>query len=146
MSAVTTPDDDFIVELRSAVMRLRRRLVTERHPDNLLSIPQMAVLGALQRHGEMTVGQLASFEKVQPPTMTRTVNALEAEGLVARRPHETDGRQSWVGLTLQGRHTVAADRSQRDAWLREHLATLTPEEHDTLRAAAPLLRRLADED
>ena len=26
--------------------------------------------------------------------MTRTVTCLEADGYVARRPHETDGRQS----------------------------------------------------
>ena len=32
-------------ELRAGVMRLRRRLANERHPDNDLSIPQMVVLG-----------------------------------------------------------------------------------------------------
>ena len=36
-------------ELRNSVMRLRRRLANERHPDNELSLGAMAVLGALYR-------------------------------------------------------------------------------------------------
>ncbi len=44
----------------------------------------MAVLGCLYRHGELTVGELAAHERVQPPSMTRTVNCLEEGGV--RRP------------------------------------------------------------
>ncbi len=71
-------------ELRAGVMRLRRRLVNERHPDNDLSIPQMVVLGLLVRIGEQTVGDLARAERVQPPSMTRIVSCLEADGYVER--------------------------------------------------------------
>ena len=63
----------------------------------------MAVLGALYRNGDLTVGELAAHERVQPPSMTRTVNCLEEGGYVARRPHETDGRQVLVALTETGR-------------------------------------------
>lgn len=139
-------DDDLIVELRSAVMRLRRRLINERDPRNDLSVPQMVVLGLLARRGELTVGQLATFERVQPPTMTRTVKCLEADGFVARRPHETDGRQTLIRLTDAGKDRVSADRSRRDAWMRDHLAALDPAEHEVLRAAAPILLRLAEEE
>ena len=72
-------------ELRAGVMRLRRRLATERHPDNDLSIGQMVVLGLLVRLGDQTVGELARAERVQPPSMTRTVNCLESDGYVVRR-------------------------------------------------------------
>jgi len=101
-------------ELRAGVMRLRRRLVSERHPDNDLSIPQMVVLGLLVRMGDQTVGELARAERVQPPSMTRTVNCLEGDGYVARRPHETDGRQVVVAITDAGRAAVLADRQRRD--------------------------------
>lgn len=137
---------ELIAELRSAVMRLRRRLMNERHPDNDHSLPQMAVLGALYRHGESTVGQLAAFEKVKPPTMTRTVNCLEGDGLLTRRPHATDGRQVLVDLTEAGRETVAADRERRDEWLHRRLSVLTDDELDLVRRATPLLLRLATED
>src|SRR6476620_3793201 len=89
-------------ELRMQVMRLRRRLATERHPDNDLSLSSMAVLGALYRQGDLPVGELAAREQVQPPSMTRTINCLEEGGFVTRRPHETDGRQILVALTDLG--------------------------------------------
>jgi len=140
---VARTDAGLASELRLSVMRLRRRLANERHPDNELSLNQMAVLGALYRNGDLTVGELAAHERVQPPSMTRTVNCLEEGGYVARRPHETDGRQVLVALTGSGRETVLADRARRDAWLAMRLRDLTPEERAVLRQAAPLLERLA---
>ena len=133
-------------ELRLSVMRLRRRLALERQPDNPLSLSQMTVLGTLHRHGELTIGQLAAYERVQPPSMTRAVNNLEDGGYVVRRPDATDGRQVLVALSDLGRHTLLADRRRRDAWLAQRLTELTPEERAVLRAAAPLLDRLAHKD
>jgi DNA-binding MarR family transcriptional regulator len=134
-------------ELRLSVMRLRRRLANERHPDNELSLNQMAVLGCLFRNGgALTIGELASSEKVQPPSMTRTVNCLEASGDVVRRPHETDGRQVVVELSDRGRERVLADRERRDAWLAQRLRALTATERATLRQAAPILENLAQKD
>ena len=111
---VARTDAGLAAELRLGVMRLRRRLAGERHPDNELSLNQMGVLGVLARRGEMTVGELAAAEKVQPPSMTRTVNCLEESGDVVKRPHATDGRQVVVELSDQGRSRVLADRARRD--------------------------------
>ena len=133
-------------ELRTGVMRLRRRLAAERHPDNPLRIDPKAVLDQLARNRELTIGGLARAERVQPPSMTRTVNWLEEEQYVARRPHETDGRQVVVTLSDKGSETLLADRRRRDAWLTQKLADLTPAERETLRAAAPILDRLAAAD
>jgi DNA-binding MarR family transcriptional regulator len=133
-------------ELRLSVMRLRRRLANERHPDNPLSMGAMAVLGCLNRHGDLTVGELAAHERVQPPSMTRTVNCLEQGGYVVRRRHDTDGRQVVVELSARGRETLLADRARRDAWLARRLRKLTPDERDVLRRAAPILERLASTD
>jgi DNA-binding MarR family transcriptional regulator len=127
-------------------MRLRRRLANERHPDNELSLGAMAVLGCLYRHGELSVGELAAQERVQPPSMTRTVNCLEDGGYVARRRHESDGRQVVVVLSDLGRETVLADRARRDAWLARKLKDLTAEERAVLRQAAPILEQLAQKD
>jgi hypothetical protein len=38
---------------------------------------------------------------------------------------------------------VTADRRKRDAWLAQRIKDLTKEERDVLRAAVPLLGRLA---
>ena len=143
---VARTDTGLASELRLSVMRLRRRLANEREPGNDLSIASMGVLGSLYRHGDLTVGALAGLERVQPPSMTRHVNALEADGHVERRSHETDGRSVVVHLTDQGRARVLADRRLRDEWLARQLRDLTADERATLRAAAPLLQRLAEED
>jgi len=139
-------DAGLAAELRISVMRLRRRLANERHPDNELSLGAMAVLGCLYRNGELTVGELATFERVKPPSMTRTVNCLEEDGYVTRRPHDTDGRQVVVVLSVRGHETVVADRARRDAWLNQRLRELTADERAVLRKAAPILDRLAQKD
>jgi DNA-binding MarR family transcriptional regulator len=133
-------------ELRLSVMRLRRRLANERHPDNELSLGAMAVLGCLHRCGDLTLGELAAHERVQPPSMTRTVNCLVEGGYVVRRAHATDRRLVVVELTERGRATLLADRARRDAWLARRLSDLTPEERAVLRKAAPVLDRLAQKD
>jgi len=143
---VARSDAGLASELRVAVMRLRRRLANERDPDNELSIATMAVLANLFRHGDLTVGALASLERVQPPTMTRKVSALEDGGFVERRPHETDGRVVVVAITERGRETVLADRRRRDEWLARQLRGLSAEDRAVLRAAAPILHHLSERD
>lgn len=144
-SGATESDAGLASDLRLSVMRLRRRLVTERHPDNDLSIGAMAVLAGLDRHGDMTLGELAQRERVQPPSMTRTVNCLEEGGYALRRPSETDRRQVVVVLTERGRETLFADRDRRNEWLAQRLGELTETERATLRAVAPILERIANE-
>src|SRR5512144_584324 len=139
----TNNDAGLAAALRIAVARLTRRLRSERDPRNELSIGQISVLGALHRNGACSIGELAAQERVQPPSMTRTVNCLEEAGYVVRRGHETDRRQVVIELADKGRETLEADRRRRDAWLARRLAELTPEERSVLRQAAPILERLA---
>ena len=139
-------DAGLAAELRLSVMRLRRRLAHERDPGNELSLSAMTVLGCLHRRGEMTVGELAAAERVQPPSMTRTVKLLETGGYLTRRAHDTDGRQVVVSLTDHGRDLVRADRARRDAWLSRRLSELTPEQRAVLRQAAPILDDLSRKD
>jgi DNA-binding MarR family transcriptional regulator len=143
---VARTDAGLASELRVSVMRLRRRLANERDPGNDLSIGAMAVLGSLFRYGDLTVGELAAQERVQPPSMTRKVNSLEEGGYVARRGHETDGRVVVVTLTQRGRERVVADRRRRDEWLARQLRDLTPAERDILRNAAPIIESLSERD
>lgn len=142
-ASVARTDAGLASVLRISVMRLRRRLAAERDPHNDLGIGQMAVLGALQAAGDCTIGALADIEKVKPPSMTRTVSCLEEGGHVRRRVSEHDKRQVLVELTDHGREVLDADRRERDAWLARRLAELTKQEREVLRAAAPILEKLA---
>ena len=142
-STVSRTDAGLASTLRLSVMRLRRRLVAERDPGNDLSIGQMAVLGSLNAKDELTVGELAARERVQPPSMTRTVGCLADGGYVERRSSESDRRQVIVAITDKGRRTVKADRARRDEWLAQRLAALTPDERAALREAAPILEKIS---
>src|SRR5882762_1257077 len=101
--------------LRSAVMRLSRRLRHQR-VDESLSPTEMSVLGTLARCGSATPGELARKEHVQPPSMTRIVAMLEAKGLVRRDPHPDDRRQVVVSRTEQAEAMLAESRVRRNAW------------------------------
>jgi DNA-binding MarR family transcriptional regulator len=132
--------------LRISVSRLARRLRAERYTKGLepdLSDTQLAALAALERHGQMTPGELAEHEKVQPPSMTRVVAVLEERGLVMRAPHASDRRQVVLTVTEGGRAVVQQSRKLREAWLAKRLHELTAEERTTLRAAAPILEKLS---
>jgi len=121
--------------------RLARRLRQERDTD--LTATQLSALGTLHRRGAMTIGALAAYEKVQPPSMTRTVNCLVRSGMVARKPHPTDRRQVMVQLSVVGARLLEAERRRRDAWLAQRLRALQPEQRELLRRVAPLLEQLA---
>jgi len=123
-------------------MRLSRRLRSQR-VDTSVSLSHLAALSTLKRHGPMSPGELAAHERVQPPSMTRVVVALEAMGLVTRTPHPTDGRQVVLGLTPSATDLLAAEGRARDAWLAGHLQELSAEERDVLRQAAVIMDKLA---
>ena len=129
-------------DLRLAVMRLSRRLRTQR-VDTTVTLTHLAALSTLRRHGPMSPGELAAHERVQPPSMTRVVVALEAMGLVDRTPHATDGRQVVLSLTAAAETLLAEEARAREAWLSGKLQQLTSEERATLREAAVLVDKLA---
>ena len=129
-------------DLRLSVMRLSRRLRTQR-VDTTVTLTHLAALSTLRRHGPMSPGELAAHERVQPPSMTRVVVALEGMGLVSRTPHPTDGRQVVLSLTEAAETLLADEARAREAWLTGQLQQLTPAERDVLREAAVLVDKLA---
>jgi DNA-binding MarR family transcriptional regulator len=142
MPDLSEDDAAAVSTLRSAVMRLSRRLRNQRVEESLTPT-EMQVLATLARCGQATPGELARKEHVQPPSMTRIIAMLEEKGLVRREPHPDDRRQVVVSSTEQAEAIIERSRAQRDAWLAELATGLTPEEWAVLRAAAPVLERLA---
>lgn len=128
-------------DLRLAVMRLSRRLRSQR-ADTSITLTHLAALSTLHARGPMTPGELAAYEKVQPPSMTRVVCALEERGFVLRTPHPTDGRQVIVSLTPAAGDFLREEIRMREAWLSKRLAELTPDERDILQAASEVIGRL----
>jgi DNA-binding MarR family transcriptional regulator len=131
-------------DLRRGVTRLSRRLRLER-PEQGEPLLQLTVLALLRSRGPMSPGDLASAERVQPQSLTRTLTALEAARLVARHPDPEDGRRSLLTITPNGRRAIRDDIRQRDAWLAIAMAeVLSPVEQELLRLAGELMERLAE--
>jgi DNA-binding MarR family transcriptional regulator len=129
-------------DLRLAVMRFSRRLRNQR-VDTSVTLTHLAALSTLKRNGPMSPGELAAQERVQPPSMTRVVVALEGMGLVTRTPHPTDGRQVIIGLTPAAEDLLTEEARAREAWLSGRLHELTAEERAVLREAAEIMEKLA---
>jgi len=126
--------------LRLSTTRLARIL---RQQDQLGLTPTVtAALATIGREGPLTLGALAASEQVSPPTITRVVGKLEADGLVRRRPDPADGRVTRVELSAAGRRQLDTGRTRRTAWLATRLRELPPEDLERLAEAADVLERL----
>jgi len=140
---VPTADDAAVaVRLRAATARLNRRL--RRQSDAPATQSQLSALGSIEQAGAVTLGELAAREQVTPPTMTRVVQALEAQGWVARSADPDDGRVSRLALTGGGHALLADVRGSRDAWIARRLGELSPAERADVPRLVELLELLAD--
>jgi DNA-binding MarR family transcriptional regulator len=130
-------------DVRRGVISLARRLRLERSEAGLTAL-ELSVLGHLHRRGPLTPGELATAERVQPQSLTRTLAALEEAGLASRQPDPADGRRSLLALTEDGHAALRAEMEQRDDWLAAAMAAeLTITETELLRLAGLLLDRIA---
>jgi DNA-binding MarR family transcriptional regulator len=135
--------DEAETDLRIAVMRLARRLRLERAEGDLTE-SQLSVLFVLWKEGPQTLRSLAEHERVTPPSMNRTVNALVEAGVAVRGDAPDDGRKVVVNATEAGIALALETKRRRAAWFSHQLEALDDDERALLTAAAPLLRRLAD--
>lgn len=128
-------------ELRVALMRSVRRIRFERSSD-VITDGQYSVLAFVDREGPRTPRELAEHEHVQPPTMSRTLNALVESGYLTRTGHPDDGRQVLMAITPEGTREVQETRRRRDAWLARQLGGLSDAERRVLTEAAEILNRV----
>lgn len=128
--------------LRLAIVRLAR-VLRQQDADSDVTMSQLSALGVVAGRGPLTLGELASVERVRPPTMTRIAAALEESGHVRREPDPTDRRVARLHVTEVGRNLLAESRARRTAYLERHLAALSAKERTALRTIIPLLDRLA---
>jgi DNA-binding MarR family transcriptional regulator len=143
-STLQEPDvTEVAAALRVSIGLLLRRMRQVR-PDGELSLPETSALARLDRSGPATSSALAKEEQISPQSMGATLAALEARGLVTRQPDPDDGRRAVLTLTGAGQQVLRDKRSARVAQLAAALSSaFSPAEVLQLKAAAPLLERLA---
>ena len=138
------PDvQDIAAALRVSIGLLVRRL-RQVQPDGEVTLPETSALARLDLGGPATPSELARLERISPQSVGATIAALEARGLVERRPDPGDGRRAVISLTEAGSQML---RNRRNARTEKFAAALSagfsPSELNLLKAAAPLIERLA---
>ena len=129
--------------LRPSLLRLTR-IIRNQRVDMSVTLTQLSAMATLSNRGPMSAGELAGFERVQPPSMTKVLANLEERGLVQRATHPDDRRQAIIAITPAGDELLASERRSRDAWLSQRLAQLSADERALIRNALPVLDKLAD--
>jgi len=148
-SAVTGPaavpaadDAELAAHLRLVVMRLARQLRSQTVAG--LSPSLISALVSIERRGPVMLGQLATLERVKPPSVTRMVASLEQAGLVRREADPEDRRVARLSLTADGLRTVQRSRTRKTAYLAKRLGALGDADIESLRQALPVLERVLE--
>ncbi len=68
-----------------------------------LTTPQMRALAVLGINSGLTINELSTLTVTEQSTMSRTLDTLEARGLVRRKPRASDLRVREVDITPAGR-------------------------------------------
>ena len=94
-----------MTRLQSAA-RLSRTALASRLLAHGFYAGQDQIMMALAAEDGQTPGQLATRLGVRPPTITKTINRLQAQGFLAKRASDNDGRQAHIYLTETGSEAI----------------------------------------
>ena len=145
MNQAEIPLSERAVHLRTAIVRMARRLRQEAAAENTgLTPTSVAALATIERHGPLTPSEIAEIERVKRPTITRTLGCLEGEGLIDRAPDPADGRSALVRVNGAGRERLRRLRGRKNAYLARRMRDLSAEEVETLERAAEILERMRE--
>jgi DNA-binding MarR family transcriptional regulator len=133
-------DAEEINRLRLVLLRVARQI--RANSPSGVTPSQLAVIATLVRHGPCTIGQIAEFERVQPPSVSKIVEGLTAVGLVERERDPDDRRRVVITLSQQGKAFVERTRTESVSWLATRLAHLNESELEAVAEAVPLFERL----
>jgi DNA-binding MarR family transcriptional regulator len=138
------PDINDVAGALQLSIGLLLRRVRQVQADGELTLPETSALARLDRGGPSTAGALAKLEQISPQSMGATLAALEARGLVERRPDPADGRRVVLSASEAGLQVLRNRRNARaERFARALAAEFTRTEIAQLMAAAPLIERLA---
>jgi DNA-binding MarR family transcriptional regulator len=132
------PDLSLAEDLRVAVGDFVRRV----RAYDTMPPGQVAVLGHLGRVGALSIADLARREQVKHQSMTRTVNLLAGQGLVALGPAEADRRQVVVMITPSGSDRLNRERQARARVIADALGDLSEPERAVAARIPAILRKL----
>jgi DNA-binding MarR family transcriptional regulator len=117
-------------------------------PHGRMGIRQLSVLYALRYQAipidSVSPSIIADFFSVKPSVITRVLAKLEENGMIVRRPNQSDGRSFHVDITEKGREVSIYVENLYLDWMMDGIEFLDDEELPRFRENLDILTRLAD--
>lgn len=126
--------------LRVALIRIARQIRTQ--SQWAISPTQVATLGTIIEHQPLTNREIADLERVKASTASKTVDALERAGMVARVADPNDRRCVQVTVTAAGHAFADEVRAAGRTWLADRIDALDAARVAALAEALPALEGL----
>jgi DNA-binding MarR family transcriptional regulator len=131
---------DALQEAVAEFSAAQRRLRSRDFRRGGLTLAQWHLVRRLAEHDELPAGKLAADAGLTPATVTQTLDALAAAGLVERVRSQSDRRVTLNRLTPAGRERFAEKHAEIGRRWADALADFPAEQ---LEQATVLLRRMA---
>ncbi|MCK5931096.1 MAG: winged helix-turn-helix transcriptional regulator [Fulvimarina manganoxydans] len=135
---MTNGKKDTIGQLTLTARAVRTAFTAELSAMGLHAGQETVLLTIAEKDG-IALRSLADLLAVRPPTITKTIARLSAQGLVEKRASKADARQSHVFLTDAGRAIVGDLEKVRKRVQKSALSDLSDKERKALRK---LLKRV----
>ncbi len=108
-----------------------------------VSVTECYALEAVDRHGALTLNELAGYLYLGKSTVSRVVDSLERKGFVWRTTHPEDRRAVQIGATQEGKSLHDRIASEAKARYRDLVAGVDPEARPVVIETLQKLSRVA---
>jgi DNA-binding MarR family transcriptional regulator len=133
-------DRKVVERFHHAAIRLLRALRAVDEAGGF-SGPRASALSVLVFRGPQSLAGLAAAEGVKPPTMSRLVKAMQADGLLEATSQAHDLRQIRIAASERGKRALLKARERRLRALEDMLRDASPAEIQAMEKVVELLTR-----
>lgn len=135
MSDKNIPIENYLSYSLAAAHRNVHQGLNSKLKELGIQVEAWRVLEVLSTEEDHTMGELAEVVLMNPPTLTKLVDRMVADGLVHRQIAQTDHRRIQLALTNLGRNQVEKLRKFANAQNDELLKKLGPNKTQLLKEA-----------
>jgi len=125
-------DRDLLILLHDVARTMRTRFDQRARASSAMTRAQWVILSRLDRQPGMSQNELAALCEVEPITVARLVDRLEARGMVERRGDPTDRRVRRLHLLPAARPVLETISHSKDAMSELVTAGLDEKTRETL--------------
>ncbi len=125
-------DRDLLIILHDVARTLRTRFDQKARATHAMTRAQWVILSRLERQPGMSQNEMAAICEVEPITVARLIDRLEARGLVERRADPADRRIRRLHLLPAAKPILATINHARELMNERIIAGLDAKTRETL--------------